>query len=926
MVNKWGPYLMSFDNAHRHSYIYNLDNEREACRMNEYFSSIASYYRGNAYNNCVQDDPGFPPYDGLIYDCAEETYLQAATFEKEQDDGNNYFMIVNRRCSPLQPATHNDGERFIRVHFDSDHAELNGSNNWVVTDLVSGWNTVFDKTNSAHVLNLGWFNPGEGRLYKMTPLPKSGGVLAGDEFITGESFTCEDTIFSNGYNITIGAGTNIKFTDSSCIVMNGGVFTMGDQQVSGPQNISFDAPSGSAWRGHSFTGTEVHIYGATFSGLANDSVYALNMVDCPVVDIRGTTFNTAGTLKGAVNAVYYANDDGRTVNFYIGGNTFTATGSTIPTINVSSFAGMTTPLIIENNTFTNGNTAIFLTGITGGAIKNNNISENYTGISLLSSYIDVSGNAISSTVNGSTGIFAAGGSEVKMNPAGPKKFGGMNNISNEGTGTNNIKVEGSYFLTDGGQNVFNISDIQTSYHLYGYFPMYMAIPYDERVNCFKVSGSPVVPPYNYVTDGYQGNQLSFSFSPYLTGCDPEGGDSWIVLDMGNGIYDTVYTDGSGSGGSVSSIRNYEFGINNKKQKQIFVQTIGSTYDSICLLMRSRNYTSARTKCLEMINSYPDSIHSLNAISKLYLASVSSNANITELKTFFENLILNHSNNTSLVKRANYYILKCKVRLHEYTSALAGFQQIINENPYSYEGLIAKWDYMATSLLVPGAGSFGSEPTVSVLDENSSVSIDIVNALQREAEDDDKSPFTKEQRIYIRKSINTAIESDKNDNDRKVRVLETKSAQGDLNAIKELAQEKALKQVVKTEKPRNITDHIKLVSEDIRKVFGSVTGGKGKGNGNIPMVYRLSQNYPNPFNPVTNIKYQIPNNKTVVKISVYDILGREVITLVNSVQDAGEYVVDFNAANYASGVYFYRIEAEESNGNKFVDSKKMVLLK
>lgn len=95
---------------------------------------------------------------------------------------------------------------------------------------------------------------------------------------------------------------------------------------------------------------------------------------------------------------------------------------------------------------------------------------------------------------------------------------------------------------------------------------------------------------------------------------------------------------------------------------------------------------------------------------------------------------------------------------------------------------------------------------------------------------------------------------------------------------------------------------------------------------IPNYYFLEQNYPNPFNPVTNIRYQIPNSKTIVKIAVYDILGREVLTLFNGVQDAGEYKIDFNAANYASGVYFYRIEAEEPGGNKFVDSKKMVLLK
>ena len=73
----------------------------------------------------------------------------------------------------------------------------------------------------------------------------------------------------------------------------------------------------------------------------------------------------------------------------------------------------------------------------------------------------------------------------------------------------------------------------------------------------------------------------------------------------------------------------------------------------------------------------------------------------ELKSFFESLILNHPNNTALVKRANYFVQKCKVLLKQYSSALTGFQQIINSNPYSYEALVAHWDYMAASLLMNG---------------------------------------------------------------------------------------------------------------------------------------------------------------------------------------------------------------------------------
>ncbi len=85
-------------------------------------------------------------------------------------------------------------------------------------------------------------------------------------------------------------------------------------------------------------------------------------------------------------------------------------------------------------------------------------------------------------------------------------------------------------------------------------------------------------------------------------------------------------------------------------------------------------------------------------------------------------------------------------------------------------------------------------------------------------------------------------------------------------------------------------------------------------------YKLFQNYPNPFNPSTRIDYSIPRS-SFVTLKVYDILGREVATLVNEEKPAGNYEVEFNGSNLSSGVYFYRIEAES-----FVSTKKLVLLK
>jgi hypothetical protein len=90
--------------------------------------------------------------------------------------------------------------------------------------------------------------------------------------------------------------------------------------------------------------------------------------------------------------------------------------------------------------------------------------------------------------------------------------------------------------------------------------------------------------------------------------------------------------------------------------------------------------------------------------------------------------------------------------------------------------------------------------------------------------------------------------------------------------------------------------------------------------NTPVTYSLSQNYPNPFNPATTINYQLPE-RSQVTIKVFDILGREVATLVNEEKPAGKYNVEFNASDLSSGVYFYQLKT-----NLFIQTKKMLLIK
>ena len=89
---------------------------------------------------------------------------------------------------------------------------------------------------------------------------------------------------------------------------------------------------------------------------------------------------------------------------------------------------------------------------------------------------------------------------------------------------------------------------------------------------------------------------------------------------------------------------------------------------------------------------------------------------------------------------------------------------------------------------------------------------------------------------------------------------------------------------------------------------------------VPNEYKLYQNYPNPFNPMTNIKYQISKAGFVI-LKIYDILGRQISTLINEKQTPGSYNVTFDATSLSSGVYFYKLQTDN-----FTDTKKMVIIK
>ena len=96
---------------------------------------------------------------------------------------------------------------------------------------------------------------------------------------------------------------------------------------------------------------------------------------------------------------------------------------------------------------------------------------------------------------------------------------------------------------------------------------------------------------------------------------------------------------------------------------------------------------------------------------------------------------------------------------------------------------------------------------------------------------------------------------------------------------------------------------------------------------VPREYKLYQNYPNPFNPNTKIKFSIPKTSSVAQtfLSVFNITGKLLATLLNQQLAPGTYDIDFNASGLASGVYFYKLSIISGN-DVFIDTKKMILIK
>jgi hypothetical protein len=913
-----------------------------------YLSNILSYSidGGGTWDNpnTLQQDP------------ENKRYYDIGFYNDPNNSLKKYMLVVNKRCVPVQGGL---GDlRTIKFYFTG----LNNFNNWVLKDVMTGESVTFDKNSTVGVYFPHPFQPGEGKLFRLAPVMVTGGTFVCDEYLNC-TFNCDSTVFNNGYNLNVGCGTNINFSSKGKIVMNGGSFICSympdDPDPCAP--VTFQGKSGVPWEGISLNEcTQVNVGNIIFNNIAYTEDYyqncAINIVNCPHYTVCACVFNITSQADGVKMMFSNIPTGAGWGDTYIYGCTFNVGNASSTPVNVVSLAGVNAPIKVENSKFYNNSTgdplAILLSGITGGVVQSNFIHNFSTGVNVMSSSVDFFHNTIYSDKTNANGLYGLSASTLNLIPVAHYFTGGYNKITTPNQGSKCINVEYSYFDIDTGFNTFNISSNYEgeTYHLFGYFNRTEQEQVPATNNCFQTDTINTNQPRVNVRWGSpEGNAVNFHFPEYS--CNTEIPNEYDVISGVGLMNDTVYIRGGGQGGAFNE-QLQMYNVQFKKAlkalhyfplsafdlmraiggRENSLQTINykAAYDSVCINLRKRNYSPVEDRSKYLLSNFPDNIKSIDLISKLYYATLSldsSGNKINSLKTFYETLILNNQGKTALINRTYYFIQKCKVVLKQYQSAMQGFYSIMQQNPYSYEGLVASWDYAATNLLDSLNGHGGGESNEQLLidnvqlEEQENMNTDII--INKTFDNMDSTKFSKQDRKVIVQNVSDVMKTSRQKQIDKVDVLQKKSNEGNKEAVKELRQLKVLNEAIKPKKPNTVFELKKVISDDIKKVFIK-TDGSEKGKQNLlPQTYNLFQNYPNPFNPTTKINYELPKDGKV-KLVIYDILGREIKILVNELKQAGRYTVEFNGNNFASGVYFYRIQVE--GGKSYTSVKKMVLIK
>ena len=446
-----------------------------------------------------------------------------------------------------------------------------------------------------------------------------------------------------------------------------------------------------------------------------------------------------------------------------------------------------------------------------------------------------------------------------------------------------------YFYTDYGKNEFNISS-SNSWHMYGYLSDNGPACYESNGNCWN--GNNGYPKELLLHS--DNSEYPFCYDPQIDCNFDEQIVDNIISNLGNGIYDTI----------LISQSNSNLPINN--DEALFATGVKNS--------ELKNYSTAILNFKNLINSYPESKYIGSSVSYLYKNNVLSDTNHTQnwrnilfgdLKNYLENKIQLYDTNAEFINTAFDYYLKCAIKTKNYTIALDGYQYITNNSPSANERFLASINYIEVEGLIQGSGEGQNDIASFVKSYLTKINKPLKEILS--------NIYSKKEK-YIRHHEALELKNSKN-------VVVTKLNLDNKRKLDKILKERAINNIISSKNLNKKQRREKVVNELSVLLNNGSNFQQAKENSvSQPINYSLSQNYPNPFNPVTKIIYSI-EKQGLVTLKIYDILGREIKTLANEVKTPGNYLVEFNGIEFASGVYFYRIQA-----GKFSQVKRMVLIK
>jgi len=441
------------------------------------------------------------------------------------------------------------------------------------------------------------------------------------------------------------------------------------------------------------------------------------------------------------------------------------------------------------------------------------------------------------------------------------------------------------------------------HHLYGYL-LIDSTRYYARENCFDgyyISSNNL---YNINSDSV----TVISYSPNYTCSQSIAQTGVFVQDWGDGICDSI---------PVSSLNN----LDSVSGDEIF-------YSQGLEMMTIGLYPNAIENYKQLINNKPESSYLINALYDLYTcyeeldtSVLQSNRDILygNLKTYLESKITSGNYTEEFEDNAFQIIVMCETNMSNIELAIEDYEFLSLYHPQPEIRLLASWDYIELEALNGQGGSikeFKSEDEMTKY-------IDIISKkIEKKFKGDPirnrlMKTYKKVNDEYSSKEENLNNELSRAGNAGKEKIMTQKSELDNRKEMNRTASTNLITLRGMSDKQKEERRFNDLMTISGMKNTGTV---KSEINNITPEKYELSQNYPNPFNQSTIFKFQC-SISGVVKIKVFDLLGREVKTLVNEYKPAGSYIVSFDASSLSSGVYFYRLDV-----NGFSDVKRMILIK